>query len=294
MSDHPIASVIVPAYLSHTTIETSLESLTRQSLVDHELIVVDSSPDDRSEQIVRNKFPNVKYHHSQTRMYPHQARNHGASIARGGFLAFADPDCVAAPDWLERLADHHRNGRHVVGGAIRGLPGWWNQGVHVTKYGWWLPGARQGPRTELPSGNLSVTREAWTNVKGFQGRFFAGDSEICWRLREAGYSIWFDPDAVVTHLEHAGPAVFFRERFQRGRDFGRMRVQRNRWSRMRCLIYLLAAPVLPWVMIGRSLGYAARGRYLTRWLSTLPVQIVGLGLWCLGEALSHGAYLWRR
>ena len=80
MAADPTASVVVPAYLSHATIERSLESLTRQVFTDYELIVVDSSPDGRSEGIVRERFPSVRYFHSPNRMYPHQARNHGASV----------------------------------------------------------------------------------------------------------------------------------------------------------------------------------------------------------------------
>jgi len=294
VTGNPRASVVVPAYFSHRTIEQSLDSLTRQSFSDFEVIVVDSSADDRSERIIRERFPSVRFFRSPKRMYPHQARNHGATLTSGSLLVFTDPDCVAEPDWLERLEAHHRQGRQVVGGAMRGLPGWWNQGVHVTKYGWWLPESRAGSRTELPSGNFSVTREAWNRVEGFDGRYFSGDSEICRRLREAGYSIWFDPDAIVTHLEHEGRAAFVRERFLRGRDFGRMRVQRNQWGRGRCLIYLFALPVLPWVMAARSLKFAARGRYLVRWLWLFPVQLTGFCLWCLGEAFTHGASLWKR
>ena len=226
-------------------------------------------------------------------MLPHQARNHGAAMAEGDVLVFTDPDCVAAPDWLERLISHHVSGRHVVGGGVRGLPDWWDRSVHVTKYGWWLPESPGGSRTQLPSGNLSISRHAWEKLEGFQGEFFAGDSELCWRIRQAGIKLWFDPDAVVTHLEHPGPLAFVRERFHRGRDFGQMRVRAENWGRLRCLFYLLGLPVLPCVMTLRTARFAFRGGYASRWLEALPVQLAGNGLWCLGEAFAHLACLGR-
>ena len=268
--------------------------MSRQSFRDFELIVVDSSPDDRSEKLVRDQYPQVRYYRTAERLLPHQARNWGVEKALGRILVFTDPDCVAEPDWLAHLIANYREGPAVAGGAIRGLPGWWNHAVHATKFSWWLPESKAGTRSEVPSGNCSMLREVWHKVQGFRGEYFAGDSDICWRIREAGYTIWFDPSAIVTHLEHPPAMLFARERFQRGCDFGRARVRLREWSRGRCFVYLLAAPLLPWVMTWRSARYAVGGGYVLRWLPTFPVQILGNSLWSLGEAYAHGAALWKR
>lgn len=161
------------------------------------------------------------------------------------------------------------------------------------EYAWWHPESNAGPRSEIPSGNCSVSREVWEKVRGFRGEYFSGDSEFCWRIRDARYEIWFDPRAVVTHLEHPTVLPFAAERIRRGRDFGRMRVRTQQWSRARCFAYLLAAPVLPWVMIGRAASYAIAAGFWWRWLPTLPIQVLGSSLWCLGEASAHGKALWK-
>jgi len=285
--------VIVPAYRSHDTICACLEALGRQR-GDIEVIVVDSSSDDRSETLVRDRFPMVRYFHHPVRLLPHEARNWGAERAQGQILVFTDPDCLADADWLERLVTRHAEGAAVVGGAMRSLPGWWNRGVQATKFAWWLPESPAGPRSEIPSGNCSIPREVWEAVQGFRGEYFGGDSEICWRVRAAGYPIWFDPRAVVTHLEHPPFKAFVRERFERGSDFARMRVHVQAWSRLRCLVYLLGTPILPWIMLARSARWAIAGRYLGAWLTTFPVQLLGNVLWCLGEARVHSGAIWRR
>jgi GT2 family glycosyltransferase len=289
----PSISIIIPAYHSQQTIATSLRSLLGQYFPSFEIIVVDSSPDDRCENIVRSKFPRVRYIRSHDRLLPHAARNLGAAHAEGAILAFTDPDCVAERDWLGRLVRHHQKGRVVIGGAIRSTTGWWNHAVHATKYQWWDPDSAAGRRSEIPSGNFSIARNVWDQVGGFRGEYFAGDSELCWRIRSNGYDIWFDPLAVVTHLPHERFPRFLHERIQRGRDFGRMRVQVERWRPGQCLLYLAAAPALPLVMTARSAMYAAKGRFMLRWCSTAPVQILGNSLWCCGEAAAHWNRLWQ-
>jgi glycosyltransferase involved in cell wall biosynthesis len=290
----PFASVIVPAYRSHETIAASLKSLIAQEADPFEVIVVDSSPDDRCEAIVTSGFPSVRYIRERRRLLPHAARNIGARAARGRVLVFTDPDCLADGGWLARLLEQHRAGRRIVGGAIRSSPGWWNRAVNATKYQWWDPQSTAGPRPELPSGNFSIARDVWGGVQGFRGEYFAGDSELCWRIRSAGHEIWFEPRAIVTHLPHERLRPFLRERYQRGRDFGRMRVALQEWPAARCLAYLAAAPVLPFVMTARSGAYAVRARFVARWLETAPIQLVGNGLWCWGEATVHWSGLWRR
>jgi GT2 family glycosyltransferase len=283
----PGASVILPAYHSAATIAASLQSLARQTFTDFEVIVVDSSGDDLTGAIVRDRFPQARYVHHPARLLPHEARNLGAREARGRVLVFTDPDCAADPAWLERLMAHHGRGPALVGGAVGCGAGWWNRSVHAAKFPWWLPESPAGPRPEIPSGNSSMAREIWDRVGGFRGEFFAGDSELCWRARRAGYPIWFEPRAPVTHVEHSGLLPFARERFRRGRDFGAMRIEVGRWSRAACVGRLTTAAIVPALMTWRSARYAVRGGYVGRWLTTLPVQILANSLWSAGEALAH-------
>jgi glycosyltransferase involved in cell wall biosynthesis len=280
----PAASIVVPAYESSATIGASLECLRRQAFTDFEIIVVDSSPDDRTSAIVRGGFPEVRYIHRTRRLLPHEARNDGARAARGQVLVFTDPDCLADPAWLGHHMAHHRNGTPMVGGALDGPRGWWNRSVHATKFPWWLPQSPAGPRREVPTGNASVARAIWESLGGFRGEYFAGDSEFCWRVRAAGHPVWFDPRARVTHLQDVEPGAFVRERWRRGIDFGEMRSRLGRWSRTQSLARLVASPLAPLVMTWRSARHAMAGGYLRAWLPTLPVQALGNLLWCGGEA----------
>jgi GT2 family glycosyltransferase len=289
----PHVSVIIPCYHSHETLDACLGSLRDQSFGDFEVLVVDSTPrDDRSVRVA-SVYPFVRAIRSPFRLAAHAARNEGARRARGALFVFTDPDMRAHPDWLARLVAQHRRPGRMVGGGVASLPGYWNHAVHLTKYGWWLAGGPLQRRPQLPSGNLSVRREDFERAAGFPPRFWAGDSELSWRLRAAGCELWLEPRAVLTHLHAASPRAFLSERFIRGRDFGQARVRRDHWTPLRCAAYLALAPLIPALMACKTGWFALRSRHLLWWLATLPVQCAGYAAWALGEAGAHARALRR-
>lgn len=290
----PEVSVIVPAYYSHATIESCLASLERQTFRDFETIVVDSTPDEQTVALVRGRFPAVVVHHASHRLLPHEARNEGASRASGVVLTFTDPDCVASAEWLAVLAAAHRDGHPVVGGAIGTDGGWWSRAVHMTKFAWWLPGGAPSARPDIATANASYARAVWDAVGPFHGARFAGDSDMNWRVRARGGHVWFEPRAIVRHTHMSGPLAFVRERFRRGLDFGRTRVERRAWSRARCVAYIALSPLLPAVMLARAGRYAAASGQAGEWAITLPVQMAGHAAWCAGEAVAHAERVWAR
>src|SRR5262249_55455832 len=71
-------TIFLPAYKSEKTIVRCLRTITAQHYPLLEVMVVDSSPDDRVEELIRSGFPKVAYLHSKVRLLPHAARNLGA------------------------------------------------------------------------------------------------------------------------------------------------------------------------------------------------------------------------
>jgi glycosyltransferase involved in cell wall biosynthesis len=284
----PRVSVIVPAFHSDATVEAFLAGLERQSYRDFELILVDSSPHDRTERIVRDGFPWVVLERSPERLLPHAARNRGAELARGELLAFTDPDCIPRPDWLGRLVAAHDAGHPVVGGAIEldgGGP--LERGIHWYKFAWWLAGGPAGPRPDLASANLMYARGAWAAAGPLQGDRFCGDTVLNWSAQARGYSLWFEPEAAVDHLHTSSLRGFWRECVRRGRDFGSTRPVYRGWSRVRLAAYVVGMPFLPVVKLWRAARYARRSGRLAEFFRQLPLQVLGHVGWCVGEAGAH-------
>ncbi len=128
-------SVVIAAYHSDAVIEGCLEALRRQTINDFEVIVVNSSPEDRTREIVTTRFPEVRFLENTTRLLPHAARNQGVQVAGGSFLVFTDADCRGAPDWIERLLEAQTKGHEVVAGSIEPEgTSWFELGIHLCKY----------------------------------------------------------------------------------------------------------------------------------------------------------------
>jgi GT2 family glycosyltransferase len=287
-SGNPRASVIIPAYESQETIADTLRSLRDQAFSDFETIVVDSSPADTTETLVRANFPEVTYERSQRRLIPHEARNRGVELARGELLLFTDPDCVPRPNWIEVLVRGHDAGHPVIAGAIEDAGSkWFDRGVHLTKFSPWIAGGEAGSRPDLATANLLWSRSAWERFGPFPTERWCGDTELCWRAREGGMELRFEPAAIVEHEHKADLRDFLSERRARGEDFAAMRGAHGHWSRGGAALRAAAAPLVPIVLLGRALRNATRAGRLREGLATVPLQIAGYAAWALGEARAY-------
>ena len=276
-------SVVMPSYCCERSIEKALRALDGQTFRDFETVVVDSSPDDATERIVR-AFPEVRLERSGRRLAAHEARNRGVAASSGELIAFTDPDCAARRDWLARLIAIHEREGGVVGGAIEPARGdRRSRGIHRCKFGPWEGREAAGARHMLPTANVLLTRALWDEIGPFRVLGWSGDTELCWRARARGHKLSFDPASVVEHEHELGLAGFWRERLERGAAFATMRSRAESWSRARAAIALVATPVVPFILLARGLRRDE--------LTTVPVQLVGYVAWALGEGRAHLALL---
>jgi glycosyltransferase involved in cell wall biosynthesis len=294
LTPEPRFSVIIPAFRSEATIGACLGSLRAQAYRDFEVIVVDSSPSEETARIVSERFPEVRILRPPARMLPHAARNFGVRSARGAILAFTDPDCVLAPDYLSVVAAAHDDGHPVVGGALRNHgTGWWLDAVHMTKFAWWLPGGTPGSRPDIPTAVASYGRDIWRTAGPLDERFWCGDTLLVKAVARCGVRPWFEPCAVAAHIHTCTLHAFLAERWTRGRDFGSGRPRFERWGRGRTAVQLALLPALPLLMSGRAARFASSSGELLRFLLVSPVVFFGNAFWCGGEAISHARLLIR-
>jgi glycosyltransferase involved in cell wall biosynthesis len=281
----PRVSVILPAYRSQNTIARSLQRIEAQSWRDFEIVVVDSSPGNETADVVRS-FPNVRFHHSASRLLPHAARNLGVTLAQGELLVFTDPDIYPSPDWLARLvAAYDSHGGVVVGSLDCYGQRLLDRGMHLCKFSKWLPyGARRAVDMS-PTGNMLIRRDAFDAAGGLPGELFLGDVTLSRALQARGTPLLFEPGAVVEHHHEDTLGTFLRERFSRGISFAEMR---SEWvgGQFRVLLYL-AVTVFP-VRLTRiavlMAMHAARGEW-PRWILPFPIALLGQVASLAGEAV---------
>lgn len=92
-------SVIIPVYNGAATIAGALQSVLEQTYPPHEIIVVDDGSADQTVEVVRRFGNRIRYFHQENKGVS-AARNTGAEIASGDWLAFLDADDWYYPDRL--------------------------------------------------------------------------------------------------------------------------------------------------------------------------------------------------
>jgi GT2 family glycosyltransferase len=282
----PRVSIVIPAYYSHDTVEETLEAFRAQTYRDFEVVIVNSSPETMTQELICGKFPEVNFEQSRTRLLPHAARNRAIERSTGELLVFTDPDCRARPDWLAMLVETHDLGHTVVGGSME-LAGnrWFERGAHLVKFSWLLSGLPAGPRWIVPSANALYPRSLLNRIGALDKTLFCGDAVLAWRANDVGAEPWFEPRAVVEHRHEGNLLSFFRLRFHRGKEFAEARMAFEGWSRRRAALNAVLLPFLILLTLFRSAKDAFRAGWKRHYLVTLPVQIVGQAGWCAGEAV---------
>jgi GT2 family glycosyltransferase len=210
-------SVVIPN-LHSPIIDRVIGALQQQTIAPHEIIVVGQDRYQRIPSTVRSIPTN--------RPVPAaQARNLGAQAARGTYLLFIDSDCIAAPDLIEQTiaAHRHTNQPAAISGSVD-FPEepYWAWCDNLLVFADLSHASPSGPRTYLPSLNLSLPRQLFLDHGGFDQRFggAAGeDFEFSLRLRQAGIPLLFWPQARITHLHQRGSAASV---WQHLRSFGRV------------------------------------------------------------------------
>lgn len=221
-------------------------------------------------------------------VWPGTARNIGASHATGEVFVFLDADCVARPDWLARLIDRFCNSVvAVVGGGVNfEFDNYWALCDNLSVFHEQLAGTSRATRPVLASINLAVRRSAFEAIGGFDDSYHTRASEdvdFVLRLRQQGYQLFFEPEAVVTHL---GGRRTFRDMWTHTWVFGQYSTrvrpeyadQRGgpgflqHWSSLGLLSPVVAAGLTLRAFRHRTLWrywYAAPGIFLAKWAWTL-------------------------
>lgn len=197
-------SIIIPVYNSVKTLKMLLDFLFLKQIIslNGEVIIIDDGSNDNTSQLVRN-YP-VKYFY-QKNQGAGSARNYGVQKAKGEWLIFFDSDCVVPKGWLKKvLAVLSKDPEFaVIGGGVKKpfvksylawadyFSSWFNAHEDLKK---------QEIFTYLPSLNLIVRREAFKKVHGFWRQKRTGeDVDFCYRVRQKGLRILFDPQLAVWH-----------------------------------------------------------------------------------------------
>jgi glycosyltransferase involved in cell wall biosynthesis len=94
-------SIVLPAHNFLNSTKNVLDALSKQSLKPCEVIVIDSSPSDDIQTLVKSYDIDLNLIYIKVqKAYPGEARNIGVSKSNGRYIAFLDSKTIPKPDWI--------------------------------------------------------------------------------------------------------------------------------------------------------------------------------------------------
>ncbi|GAB4024813.1 glycosyltransferase family 2 protein [Spirosoma koreense] len=204
---NPVITVVIPTYRRLALLRNCLQALARQQLptgVTVEILVVSDEPDyavhDLTHEVSRQTGLSIRCLLQKQRMGPAAARNRGWRAANSPFVAFTDDDCLPQPTWLKAGLSRLQQGAQVLTGRVQMPP--LETPTHYERTAALLETA------EFVTANLFCARSALVQVGGFDEQFDSAwreDSDLQFKLLEAGMSIERCPEAVVIHPIRPAP-----------------------------------------------------------------------------------------
>lgn len=197
-------SVLIPCYNQSRHIRQTVVSVLKQTYPPDEIIVVDDASEDESKAILQTlPVKTICHEHNQG---PASARNTALFAATGDVVIYIDADAYADPHLIEILLQAYHE---ISDPALAGIGGRGIESNIQTVYDRWRAlHARQDfgrIRRRVPylfGLCASYKRKILLQVGGFD-TFFpknAGeDADLGYRLRRAGYNLYYIPEAVVYH-----------------------------------------------------------------------------------------------
>jgi glycosyltransferase involved in cell wall biosynthesis len=220
----PLVTVAVCTRDRGADLAICLEALLQLDYPNLDLLVVDNAPStDATERLVRDNYPQVRYV-LEPRPGLDWARNRAIVEARGEIVAYTDDDCVVHPRWASAIATALQQ---PGVGAVTGLVVPYELETEAQqlfeRYGgfgrgferkWFANDANVAnrPVSFLGAGqfgtgaNMAFRRDIFDEIGGFDPALDVGtvtngggDLEMFFRVLKEGYTLAYEPQAVIRH-----------------------------------------------------------------------------------------------
>lgn len=218
LCEHPVVSIIIPAYNEFDYTYNCLKSILKNSgdIAYEILIANDCSTDVTSD--VEKIAKNVRLVTTEKNVRFLLNCNHAAQYAKGKYLLFLNNDTQVQDNWLQPLIDLIERDEKIgmVGSKLVYPDGYLQEagGIVWNDASAWNYGNRKSPEdpeynyvkeVDYISGAAIMIRKAlWEEIGGFDERFvpaYYEDTDLAFEVRKRGYKVLYQPLSVVVHFE---------------------------------------------------------------------------------------------
>lgn len=288
----PRYSIIIPVYNRIDEVDDLLSSLTRQTMTDFEVIIVEDGSTLPCMQTVEKYAGKIDVHYyfknNEGRSI---ARNYGIERSKGDYLIFFDSDCVIPADYFAILDAHlSSNPLDAFGGPDAAHESFspTQKAISFAMTSFLTTGGIRGGKMQMEkfvprSFNMGYSRKVYDRVGGFR-EMFSEDIDMSTRIRQAGFSIGLIRDAAVYHKRR----IDFRKFWRQVHVFGRSRITLK-------LLYpdsLKLVHMLPALAVITGIVLVALGIFASPWwLLPIGIYLVALFAAALISTKSFGIAL---
>jgi glycosyltransferase involved in cell wall biosynthesis len=288
MENSPGISVIIASIVGPPFIDECLLSLEQQVRACAAEVIVVACGDNAYAERIRRKFSWVRVIHRAERETIPDLRRIGVKEARGAVIAIIEEHCLAAPDWLQTAIHAHAGGQYgVVGGpvvdhAYSRVRDWV---VYFCEYNGYLPPWSDGETFNLGSANIAYSRDVLLKYEPFlSGGYW--EARLHPKLIADDVKFRSVPGMVVFHRGPFNYGYYLQQRYWFSRAFAGAR----QMPASRKLLYFLASPLVPFLLLARMAQRVLRQRCrVDKFAQSLPLLIPALFVYVAGEVVGYAA-----
>ena len=228
------ASICIVTYKVRYLLRDCLNSLAEATRLDYEVIVVDNGSQDGVVEMLHSEYPSVEVIENEQNLGFTRPTNQAMRLSRGKYLILLNPDTLVQPEALDTLVtfmqDHPEVG--ICGPKVlnrdgslqkpcrRGESRPWAVFTYFSGLSSLFPKSKlfgeylmnymdedqAHPVAGVSGSCMLVRRETFNQIGYMDERFFAyqEDADYCYRARQAGWQIYYLPQARIIHYGGMG------------------------------------------------------------------------------------------
>ena len=215
-------SIIIPVYNRPEEIKELLESLTRQTFTNFEVLIIEDGSKDTCEEIVQSFQHRLKiFYYYKENTGQGLSRNYGYAKANGDYFIVFDSDCLIPEHYMESVeARLNTDYQDAFGGPDRAHTAFTpvQKAISYSMTSLFTTGGIRGNKKSVTvfhprSFNMGISRAVWERTHGYIITRMGEDIEFSIRIMNLGFKVGFIEDAYVYHKRRTNFKQFFKQFF---------------------------------------------------------------------------------